>query len=103
MVSPTTISDDSKSLPAGAEWADLKTFAKARQVVARAVRAISNSFHTHGNEEGEDRCRELMVKLAEDRFTLAVVGQFKRGKSSLMNAVIGRELCPQAFCRSHPS
>jgi uncharacterized protein (DUF1778 family) len=35
-----------------------------------------------------------MVKLAEDRFTLAVLGQFKRGKSSLMNAIIGRELLP---------
>jgi hypothetical protein len=35
-----------------------------------------------------------MVKLAEDRFTLAVAGQFKRGKSSLMNAVIGRNLLP---------
>ena len=30
----------------------------------------------------------------ENRFTLAVVGQFKRGKSSLMNAIIGRELLP---------
>jgi predicted GTPase len=35
-----------------------------------------------------------MVKLAEDRFTLAVLGQFKRGKSSLMNAIIGREFLP---------
>ena len=35
-----------------------------------------------------------MVKLAEDRFTLAVVGQFKRGKSSLMNAIIGRKILP---------
>lgn len=34
------------------------------------------------------------MKLAEDRFNLAVVGQFKRGKSSLMNAVIGRDLLP---------
>ena len=40
------------------------------------------------------QCHELMVKLAEDRFTLAVVGQFKRGKSSLMNALVGRELLP---------
>ena len=38
--------------------------------------------------------QQLMVKLAEDRFTLAVLGQFKRGKSSLMNAVVGRNLLP---------
>jgi GTP-binding protein EngB required for normal cell division len=35
-----------------------------------------------------------MVKLAEDRFALAVLGQFKRGKSSLMNAIVGREVLP---------
>jgi hypothetical protein len=36
----------------------------------------------------------LMVKLAEDRFVLAVLEQFKRGKSSLMNSIIARELLP---------
>jgi GTP-binding protein EngB required for normal cell division len=41
-----------------------------------------------------DRCQNLLIKLAEDRFNLAVVGQFKRGKSSLMNAIIGRDLLP---------
>jgi GTPase Era involved in 16S rRNA processing len=35
-----------------------------------------------------------MAKLAEDRFTIAVLGQFKRGKSSLLNAIIGRDLLP---------
>jgi GTP-binding protein EngB required for normal cell division len=35
-----------------------------------------------------------VVQLAEDRFNLAVVGQFKRGKSTLMNAVLGRDLLP---------
>jgi GTP-binding protein EngB required for normal cell division len=36
----------------------------------------------------------LMTRLGEDRFHLAVVGQFKRGKSSLMNAILGRALLP---------
>ena len=39
-------------------------------------------------------CRDLLSKLAEDRFTLAVVGQFNRGKSSLMNAVVGLDRLP---------
>jgi len=78
----------------GDDWAELRTYHRAKQVVARQIRAISEFFHTHHDEQGESDCRELMVKLAEDRFTLAVVGQFKRGKSSLMNAIIGRELLP---------
>jgi GTP-binding protein EngB required for normal cell division len=76
------------------EWADLKTYTKAKQAVARQLRAVWNFFHIHKDEHAENDCRELMVKLAEDRFVLAVAGQFKRGKSSLMNAVIGRELLP---------
>ena len=41
-----------------------------------------------------DRCRELQEKLASHTFNLAVVGEFKRGKSSLINALIGVELLP---------
>jgi GTP-binding protein EngB required for normal cell division len=87
-------SDNADVTKADREWADLKTYTKAKQVVARQIRAISNFFHTHKSDAGESQCRELMVKLAEDRFVLAVVGQFKRGKSSLMNTIIGRELLP---------
>jgi GTP-binding protein EngB required for normal cell division len=99
MVSSTPLSDNPDLATIGREWADLKTYSKAKQVVARQIRALSNYFHTHksdniGERPGESQCRELMVKLAEDRFVLAVVGQFKRGKSSLMNAIIGRELLP---------
>ena len=89
---PSASSSDNPSLPpAGQQWADLRTYTKAKQVVAREIRSLAHFFHTHGSEQAADPCREWMVKLAEDRFTLAVVGQFKRGKSLLMNAIIGRE------------
>jgi len=88
------LSDNSQPSTAIDQWADLKTYTKAKQIVAREIRSLSNFFHRHGSEQGADQCRELMVKLAEDRFTLAVVGQFKRGKSSLMNAIVGREVLP---------
>ena len=94
MVPSAPIPNDSKSPPLGQQWADLKTYTKAKQAVAREIRSLANFFHSHDSEQGADQCRELMVKLAEDRFTLAVVGQFKRGKSSLMNAIIGREILP---------
>lgn len=38
--------------------------------------------------------QDLMVQLAEDRFVVAVVGRFSRGKSSLMNAVLGGDWLP---------
>jgi GTPase SAR1 family protein len=38
--------------------------------------------------------RELLARLAEDRFQLAVVGQFSRGKSTLINAILGDAYLP---------
>lgn len=38
--------------------------------------------------------RDLFGRLAEDRFNLAVVGHFNRGKSSLMNAMLGTTRLP---------
>lgn len=38
--------------------------------------------------------KELAVRLRKERFHLAVLGQFKRGKSNLINALLGREFLP---------
>ncbi|OOG28840.1 hypothetical protein B1C78_00455 [Thioalkalivibrio denitrificans] len=48
--------------------------------------------------EGTDReaCATLRAKLAAQSFNLVVVGQFKRGKSTLINALLGAELLPVA-------
>ena len=40
--------------------------------------------------------KELSAKLASNRFYLVIVGLFKRGKSSLINALIEKELAPVA-------
>ena len=45
--------------------------------------------------EGLDaRMGDLKDRLAQGRFHLAVLGQFKRGKSSLLNALLGEPLLP---------
>lgn len=38
--------------------------------------------------------RHLLERLREQRFHLAVLGQFKRGKSTLLNALLGEEILP---------
>src|SRR5581483_85863 len=76
------------------EISSLRRYTLAKQEVAASVRAAKQLFQTLGAAEAAERCQELLVQLAEDRFNLAVVGQFKRGKSTLMNAVIGRDLLP---------
>jgi GTP-binding protein EngB required for normal cell division len=72
----------------------LKLYVRLKQAVARHVRAVAHDLDVAGVAEQAAACHDLMAKLAEDRFTLAVVGQFKRGKSSLMNALIGADVLP---------
>src|SRR6266571_7233152 len=40
------------------------------------------------------RARELAERLEGGRFLISVVGEFKRGKSTLLNALLGRDLLP---------
>jgi GTPase SAR1 family protein len=47
-----------------------------------------------GLSESLSRIAELQRRLAEERFHLAVLGQFKRGKSTLLNALLGEPLLP---------
>lgn len=41
-------------------------------------------------------CQDLDRRLAAERFTVAVLGEIKRGKSSLINALLGAEVLPKA-------
>src|SRR5271156_994567 len=47
-----------------------------------------------GRHANGDLFRDLFSRLAEDRFNLVVVGRFSRGKTSLMNAVLGTDRLP---------
>ncbi len=72
----------------------LRRYVLAKQEIAAAIREGRQLAEAQGRAEAAEEYRQLQARLAEDRFNLAVVGQFKRGKSTLMNAVIGRDLLP---------
>lgn len=47
--------------------------------------------------DGEiSRLEQLQKRLGESKFHLAVLGQFKRGKSTLLNALIGEDVLPSS-------
>jgi len=50
-----------------------------------------------GAPEVADESRELAARVSEGRFYVACVGQFKRGKSTLINALIGQPILPTGF------
>ena len=76
------------------EPVNLRSYAQTKLSLADLLRTIRHALKALGKEGAENQFEELIVKLAEDRFILAVLGQFKRGKSSLMNAIIGHEFLP---------
>ena len=47
-----------------------------------------------GSERVRDQATALAQRTAEGRFYVACIGQFKRGKSSLLNAVLGDRILP---------
>ena len=50
-----------------------------------------------GAEHIADEGRDLAARVTEGRFYLACIGQFKRGKSTLINALVGEPILPVGF------
>lgn len=78
---------------------DLKTYEQVKFDLAEIIRSaelIAGEQVRDSNKrwEAEEPWRKLVTRLAEDRFTVVVAGRFNRGKSSLMNAVLGMDRLP---------
>jgi GTP-binding protein EngB required for normal cell division len=50
-----------------------------------------------GAEPVAEEARALAARVSEGRFYVACIGQFKRGKSTLLNALVGHEVVPTGF------
>lgn len=72
---------------------DLREYERAKFQLAEVLRN-SGAGSSQLPRQMQDQVRELFTRLAEDRFNLVVVGRFSRGKTSLMNAVMGTDRLP---------
>ena len=71
----------------------LQQYERYKFRLAEIIRYASAIDYEH--EKGsEQRWRELSARLADDRFNVVVVGRFNRGKSTLMNALLGMDRLP---------
>jgi predicted GTPase len=77
-----------------AETARLSDFQRRRLDLADTLRAVLPVTRGCGDERRERDVRALLTRLAAGRFQLAVAGQFSRGKTTLMNALLGGEYLP---------
>ena len=73
---------------------NLRNYERLKLDLAGHLRAAMHLARESKADASVLRIQDLLARVAEDRFTLAVVGQFNRGKSSLMNAIIGSDRLP---------
>ena len=79
---------------AGGAGNSLHDYLKNKLQFAELLQAILHQARQWEDNLVEAECQELLSRLASDRFNLVVVGQFNRGKSTLMNAILGMDRLP---------
>ena len=69
---------------------DLRQYEQFKFELAEVIRTAKLC----SEQEAERSYQGLLVRLAEDQFNVVVVGRFSRGKTSLMNAILGSDRLP---------
>jgi len=72
---------------------DLHEYERRKFAIAEILRSVSACVPEVGNEL-RAHIQDLFARLAEDRFNLVLVGRFNRGKTSLMNSILGADRLP---------
>ncbi|HXJ94741.1 MAG TPA: dynamin family protein [Terriglobia bacterium] len=83
-----------QSASAGRPGERLRDYDRLKLELGQTLQTVLHLVGGQEHQEQHRSWRELLTRLAEDRFMLAVVGQFNRGKSSLMNAILGLDRLP---------
>lgn len=73
-----------------------RTYAELKDRLEETLEEIASVADGRGSSGVADAARGLQKKLAEERFTVVVAGEFKRGKTTLVNALLGAEVLPAA-------
>lgn len=73
---------------------DLREYEQAKFGLAEILRSAAPLAGADRDGGQKDRFQDLFARLAEDRFNLVFIGRFNRGKSSLMNAMLGTGRLP---------
>ncbi|HEX4229951.1 MAG TPA: dynamin family protein [Bryobacteraceae bacterium] len=72
----------------------LPSFTETKLKLASIAETLLTLARERKDDERVRTIQRLLADLAEDAFRLAVVGKYNRGKSSLMNAMLGHDWLP---------
>ncbi|MGN6098512.1 MAG: dynamin family protein [Bosea sp. (in: a-proteobacteria)] len=73
---------------------DLQGYERAKFDLSGILQKVISAKLVPTDGTLRDRLQDLLARLAEDRFNLVVAGRFNRGKSTLMNAILGADRLP---------
>ena len=73
---------------------ELREYDAVKFELADILRSIPGADDSSAPAPLQGAFRDLFARLAEDRFNLVVAGRFSRGKSTLMNALLGTDRLP---------
>ena len=62
--------------------------------MSEAIKTLCELALRLGEERVAQECDQLAERVANGLFYVACIGQFKRGKSSILNALVGQEILP---------
>jgi ribosome biogenesis GTPase A len=73
---------------------DYESFAVQRETLSKLLASSQSVFRDLDMEARLDTICKLTTRLASDRFKVLILGEFKRGKSTVINAILGADILP---------
>jgi GTP-binding protein EngB required for normal cell division len=74
----------------------LERYKQIRQELIGCIDRLSSVSLSRGDDKIHENLQEISEKLAGNYFHLVVLGQFKRGKSTFINSLLGEKVLPTA-------
>ncbi|MGE5484937.1 MAG: dynamin family protein [Ignavibacteriales bacterium] len=74
----------------------LEAFGFRKSSLLDALSLISELAESAGRDDARQAAQEISTQLNQGQFNLVVLGEFKRGKSTLINAMLGKQVVPSA-------
>ncbi len=75
---------------------DFNAYEKQRGILRGQLEQLRRAADRAGYLARRDKIDFQLTRLSEERFNVAVVGQFSRGKSTFVNALLGRRILPSS-------
>lgn len=74
----------------------METFKEITQEILESIALLARSAGERGSQSMVLRLEDLERKLRADHFHIVVMGQFKRGKTTFINSLLGEEILPSS-------